>query len=161
MNTKIQLKNKHTISQLKEAVKKSSDEGQKTRLRAIIKIKEGFTRSEVLKDFVIDRKTLLKWIKAYNKKGIEGLIFSKGGRPKGNLVWDQEIFDDLVKEINKNNQYWSIPIMQEWIEKHKKETIPSQTIWYHLKLLNFSYKSARPHPYRGNKKDQEYFKKKD
>lgn len=159
MNTKIQLQNKHTIKQLEDALKASRDEAQKTRIRAIIKLKQGDTRTKVAKDFVINKNSLLYWIKAYNENGVEGLIFSKGGRPKGNLVWDQKIFDDLAEEIKKNNQYWSIPLMQEWIKKHKKETIPSQTIWYHLKLLKFSYKSARPHPYKGSKEAQEAFKK--
>jgi transposase len=159
MKTKIKLQNKHTIEQLEEAIKKSKDAEQKTRLRALIKLKNKNNRSEVAKEFVVSRKSLLFWIKKYNEKGIDGLIFNKGGRPEGNLKWNQKIFNDLAEEIKKNNHYWSIPIMQEWIKENKKENIPLQTIWYHVKIMNFSYKSARPHPYKGNKETQEAFKK--
>ena len=49
--------------------------------------------------------------------------------------------------------------MQEWIEENHKETIPESTIWYHLKCLKYSYKSARSHPYKGDKEQQDSFKK--
>ena len=73
--------------------------------------------------------------------------------------WDQSIFDDLVKEIDKGGRYWSIPLMQKWLKEHKKQDIPESTVWYHLNRLNYSHKSARPHPYRGDKERQEAFKK--
>lgn len=159
MKTKIQLKNKHTIQELKEAIKKSNDEGQKTRLRAMIYLKKGNSNSKTARDLTISRVSLIEWIKEYNDKGIAGLIFSKGGRPEGNPKWNKKIFDDLAEEIKKSNQCWSITAMQDWIKKHKKQEIPTTTVWFHLKQLDFSYKSARPHPYKGNKEAQEVFKK--
>jgi transposase len=158
---KIKLKNKHSIAELKTAIKKSDDEEQKTRLRVIIKTKEGLTRTNIAKEFVIDRTAIISWIKVYNEKGIEGLIMSKGGRPKGNHKWDEEIFKKLTEEISKGNQFWSLPLMQEWINKEESKVIPISTIWYHVKLNNFTYKSLRPHPYKGDKEKQEIFKKKD
>lgn len=161
MGKQIELKNKHTIKELKNEIKKSKDEGQKTRLRAIIKLKENNTRIEIAKEFIVDRVTITYWIKTYNEKGIDGLIMSKGGRPKGNHKWDEEIFKKLTKEIKKGNQCWSLPLMQDWIIREEKEIIPITTIWYHVKKLNFTYKTLRPHPYLGDKEKQEEFKKKD
>jgi len=158
---KIKLKNKHSITELKNAIKKSNDEEQKTRLRVIIKTKEKLTRTAIAKEFTIDRTAIIYWIKAYNKKGIEGLIMSKGGRPKGTLKWNEKIFKKLAKEINKGDKCWSLPLMQDWIHGEENEFIPISTIWYHLKLNNFTYKSLRPHPYLGDKEKQEIFKKKD
>jgi len=160
MNIQIKLKKTHTIAQLQKAIKVSKDEGQKTRLRALIKLKKGHTRTATAKDFVVDRKTLLFWIKEYNEKGVKALIMSKGGRPEGNPKWDKEIFKDLAKELRKNKKCWSIPLMQEWIKKKKDKEIPESTIWYHLQLLDFSYTSLRPHPYKGDRKAQKAFKKK-
>ena len=159
MNTKIHLKNKHTIAQLQSAVKTSKDESQKTRLRALIQLKKGHTRTATAKEFVIDRKTLLFWIKTYNKEGVRALIMSKGGRPEGNPIWDKKIFNDLLKEVEKSKKCWSMPLMQEWIRKHKKKEIPESTIWYHLQLSGFTYTSLRPHPHKGDKKAQKAFKK--
>lgn len=160
MNTKIQLKKKHSIAQLEHAIKSSQDEAQKTRLRAMIKIKNGATKTAVAKDFCVGRLAIISWVKAYNNNGIDGLTMSKGGRPEGNPVWDKKIFTALTKEIDKQKHCWSLPLMREWIKKHKKKDIPEQTIWYHLKLLEYSYKSLRPHPYKGEKEVQEVFKKK-
>jgi transposase len=84
---------------------------------------------------------------------------SKGGRPEGNPKWNTALFDNLVKEIDKGGRYWSIPLMVEWLKEHYKENVPENTVWYHLKRLNYSHKSARPHPYKGNKERQETFKK--
>lgn len=158
---KIKLKNKHTIAELKTTIKKSEDEEQKTRLRVIVKTKEGLTRTDIAKDFVIDRTSIISWIKIYNEKGIDGLNMDKGGRPKGNLKWNEKIFKRLAKEINKGDKCWSLPLMQDWISKEEKEIIPISTIWHHLKINNFTYKSLRPHPYLGDKDKQEIFKKKD
>lgn len=88
-----------------------------------------------------------------------GLISNKGGRPEGNPKWDTAIFDALVKEIDTKKGYWSIPRMQQWIREHHKKEIPEQTVWYRMDKLNYSYKSARPHPVQGNKEKQEAFKK--
>ena len=161
MNRQIKLKNKHTIAELKTAIKKSNDDGQKTCLRAMIKLKEGNTRTAIAKEFVIDRKTLLSWIKKYNEGGIINLIMSKGGRPKGNHKWEEKIFKKLTEEVSKGEQCWSLPLMQDWIHKEETKIIPISTIWYHLQKNNFTYKSLRPHPYLGDKKQQEAFKKKE
>lgn len=158
---KIKLKNKHTIAKLKTAIKRSEDEEQKTRLRVILKTKKGLTRTDIAKDFVINRTAIISWIKIYNKKGIDGLSMSKGGRPKGSHKWNEEIFKKLTKEISKGNQCWSLQLMQDWVIKKEKEIIPISTIWHHVKRLNFTYKSLRPHPYLGDKDKQKIFKKKD
>lgn len=142
-----------------ELKKKSSDEGQKLKLRAIINIKKGKKVKEVAEDLLVSRQSLSCWQRLYNQKGVVGLLTNKGGRHGGNPVWDEEIFTALTKHIKKTGGYWSVPLMQKWIEGRYSKTIPVQTIWYHLCLLEFSYKSARPHPYKGDPKRQESFKK--
>jgi transposase len=97
-------------------------------------------------------------VAAYNTGGIDGLAMSKGGRPEGNPKWESSIFNDLIKEIDKGG-YWSIPLMQDWIARHHAVNIPEQTVWYRMDQLNYSYKSARPHPTQGNKQKQKSFKK--
>lgn len=148
----------HTLDELVEAKNKSSDEGQKLRLRAIINLKKGKKVKQVSEELLVSRRSVGIWQNIYNKKGIEGLKTNKGGRPEGNPKWDTNIFNELAKEIDKGG-YWSIPLMQEWIIKHHKKDIPEQTVWYRMDQLNYSYKSARPHPVKGDKEKQESFKK--
>jgi transposase len=150
----------HTLEQLQKFCKESKDEGQKARLRAIINIKKGKSRSEVIELFQINRDTVTNWVNTYNRKGVDGLKTNLGGRPLGNPKWDIDIFKELGEEIDTKKGYWSIPKMQRWILKEKKENIPEQTVWYHMhNLENYTYKSARPHPMKGNKERQDSFKK--
>ena len=155
----ITLLRRDSIANLRRAIRESDDEEQKTRLRAIISIKEGSTRTEAARAFVVSRTSVISWIAAYNEGGVAALKMSKGGRPEGNPVWDTAIFDALAKEIDKGGRYWSAPLMQEWIREHYEKDIPGNTVWYHVKGLSYSYKSARPHPHKGNAEAQQAFKK--
>lgn len=147
-----------TILSLKQSLKKTADAAHKTRIRAIVKIYEGKTKTAVAAELIISRTMLIEWVKRYNQGGVKALSLSKGGRPEGNPKWDKEPFAALAKEIDKGG-YWSIPRMQEWLKKEKKLDIPEQTIWYRMDQLNYSYKGARPHPILGDRERQETFKK--
>jgi len=153
------LTSSHTLDELIEAKNKSSDQGQKLKLRAIINIKKGKLVKQVSEEFLISRQSLSFWQRIYNEKGIDGLLTNKGGRKEGNPKWDTTIFDNLGKTIKTKGGYWSIPKMQEWIKETYMKNIPEQTVWYHLDRLGFSYKSSRTHPYKGDKERQESFKK--
>jgi transposase len=149
----------HTIQELITIKNKSKDEGLKLKLRALINLKKGKAVKDVALDLLVSRQSLSEWQRRYNTEGIAGLYTNKGGRPEGNPTWDTSIFTALTIHVKETGGYWSVPLMQQWIEKQYSKTIPLQTIWYHLCLLEFSYKSARPHPYKGDKERQEAFKK--
>lgn len=153
------LTRRESVNVLRQKLAQSDDAEQKTRIRAIINVRSGFTRVEVCRRLCVDKKTLRSWIRAYNKGGTEALVFSKGGRSEGNPKWDTKPFEALTKEIDKQDRYWSVPLMQQWLMDNHGVNIPESTVWYHVRNLDYSYKSARPHPYQGNKKAQEVFKK--
>jgi transposase len=157
----IKLKDKHSRSELEVFLKKTIDPKERNRIKVLIEVKKGKSKQEIAGNFHMERGTIIDWIKIYNNKGLQGLKTNKGGRPLGNPIWDNKIFDKLIEEIDKQDQYWSIPIMQEWIQKNYKETIPEQTVWYRMNKMNgMSYKSSRPHPYKGDNGKQDVFKKK-
>jgi transposase len=106
----------------------------------------------------VDASSVTEWIHRYNEKGTDALVSNKGGRPEGNPKWDQSIFDDLAKEIDKGG-YWSVPRMQAWLKKHKNKEIPEQTVWYRMDQLKYSYKSSRPSPIGGSVEKRDAFKK--
>lgn len=155
----IKLKNKYTLSMLKKEMRKAKDEKYKTRLKAIILIKNSRTRNETAESLVVSLKSLTEWIKKCNESGYLGLRSKKTGRPKGKEKWNSGIFEKLTKEIDKSEKYWSIPIMRDWIQKEEKEIIPESTIWYRVTQIGYSHKSSRPYPYKGDKEKQEWFKK--
>lgn len=159
MATSITIASRDTLSVLRSALSKTKDEGQRHRIRAIIRIKEGIPRTQVAAQSAVSRTSVCTWVRKYNEGGIAALKTNKGGRPEGNPKWDKGIFEDLIKEIDKGGRYWSIPLMCAWIKDHKKTKIPENTVWYHVTDLKYSYKSARPHPYKGDTEKQQAFKK--
>ena len=154
----IHVESSATIESLKQALKASADAAHKTRIRAIIKLREGKTKVATAEELTIGRTVLIEWVKRYNAGGISALALSKGGRPEGNPKWDASVFVSLAKEIDKGG-YWSIPRMQEWIQMQYQKDIPEQTVWYRMDQLGYSYKGARPHPVLGDRERQETFKK--
>ena len=130
----------HTLAELIEVKNKSSDEGQKLRLRAIINIKKGKLMKQISEELVVSEKSLGVWLRRYNEKNAGGLASNKGGRPEGNPKWDSAIWETLGDTIKTQGGYWSIPKMQEWIKNKYKKAIPEQTVWYNIAKLGFSHK---------------------
>ena len=158
---RIILKSKDTIKELRKEIKNTKDEKYKTKLKAIIKLKEDKDkkRQVIANELVISHQSLVRWINLYNEQGKKGLQTKKAGRPRGKTKWDNNIFEKLTKEIDKADKYWSIPLMQDWLKEKEDTKIPLSTLWYRVTQLGYSHKSSRPYPYKGNKEKQEKFKK--
>lgn len=148
----------HSIIHLETAAKKTHDLAEKVRIKAIILRTRGKTPQEISEILVITDRSVTGWILKYNDGGLTALASKLSGRPKGKPKWNVSLFEDLATEIDKGG-YWSIPRMQKWIKEHHQKDIPEQTVWYRMDQLNYSYKSARPHPMQGNKEKQDVFKK--
>jgi transposase len=149
---------RHTSAELRTSLRQSRDDGQKTRLKAIIFAQEGCERQEIVERLQVSDHSVTNWVHAYNEGGVPALATNSGGRPKGHPKWSADIFTALATEIDKGG-YWSVPRMQEWLKKHYQKDIPEQTVWYRMDRLNYSYKSARPHPAQGSRERQDTFKK--
>ncbi|GEM_PF-5664324 len=147
-----------SVPALRLLITKTRDAAWKQRLKAVLKAQEGKKRKEIAEALVTSERSVGTWIKEYNDGGAEALKTKPMGRKFGPQRWEADIFDDLTKEIDKGG-YWSIPKMQEWLREHHQKDIPEQTVWYRMDQLDYSYKSARPHPVQGNKERQEAFKK--
>lgn len=151
---------KHDTEQgLREKMRHASDEAYKTRLKAIIMAIKGRKRYEISEQLTVDEKSVTTWVQRYSECGTNALISNKGGRPEGNPKWDAAPFEALAKAIDTKKGYWSLPLMQEWLQKHYQKNIPEQTVWYRMDQLGYSYKGARPHPVQGDRERQETFKK--
>ena len=147
-----------TVEQLAKALKHAHDPIFTMRLRAIVLRKRGNDPQEIAASLFVSDRSVRNWVMLYNAGGITALTPKPKGRSEGNPKWGASLFEDLAKEIDKGG-YWSIPRMQAWLKKHHTKDIPEQTIWYRMDQLQYSYKSARPHPVQGNKERQEAFKK--
>jgi len=131
------------------------------RLRVVLMLKEGYSPTEIKKVLMVAGATYSRWIKRYNEEGKEGLKRHESGRVEGNPKWDKKIFEVLFEKLDEMEEYWSVPKMQKWIKEEYKKDIPDSTIEYHLHKANYSWKTNRPSPYKGDKEKQEDFKKVD
>lgn len=147
------------LEELITAAKSAKDPLFKTRLRAIVLCKRGETPQSIAETLLVSDRAVRNWIVWYNAGGSTRLIPKPTGRQGGNPKWDTTIWGALTKEIDKGGRYWSVPLMQEWIKETYKKEIPENTVWYHVRDLHYSFKSARPHPYQGNREAQAVFKK--
>ena len=147
-----------TEHQLQKKLGLAHDEAYKNRLKAVLLAMQGKKRYEIVERLTVDAKSVTTWLQRYNKEGTVALLSNHGGRPLGDPKWDTSIFEELAKEIDTGG-YWSIPLMQAWIQKRFKKDIPEQTVWYRMDRLKYSYKSARPSPVEGSVEKQEAFKK--
>lgn len=147
-----------SLPALRLAVKRTGDAGVRTRIKAVLKAREGKKREKIASELMVSERSVGTWIGEYNDGGVAGLKTKPSGRKPGPQRWATAIFETLAQEIDRGG-YWSIPKMQEWLRVHYHKNIPEQTIWYRMDQLNYSYKGARPHPAQGNKEHQEAFKK--
>ena len=158
MTNHITLNAHDSLARLKRTAKTTSDPALKVRIMSVILRKQGKTPQEIAALLVMTDRSINGWMRKYNEGGLSALATKPSGRPEGNPKWDADIFNDLITEIDKGG-YWSIPRMQDWIARHHGVNIPEQTVWYRIDQLNYSYKSARPHPAQGSRQKQESFKK--
>ena len=70
-------------AELETAAKCARSSRESARMRAMVALIMGLGRPGVCHIFGIDERTLLRWIKAFNKRGIDGLLDKvKSGRPR-------------------------------------------------------------------------------
>lgn len=163
MKRKLTVVQHHTLEELEVEIKRTRDGRYRLRLQAIYLAQEGkYKYEEIIEQLKISKKTFFKWKKWYNEEGLARIReVSLGGRKEGNPKWDNDIFDALYKKLDEMEEYWSVPKMREWIISEYKIKIPARTIQARVKKNGYSFKSSRPNPYKGDKEQQEAFKKKD
>lgn len=161
MARKITLKNHQSNEELERELKYTKDGRYRLRVQAILLAQEGLKSHEIVEQLKITPRTFFRWKRWYNERGLSGIKeVSKGGRPEGNPIWDNAIFEGLYAKLDAMEEYWSVPKMKEWLIEEYGVSIPNSTIEHRLKVNGYSFKSSRPSPYKGDEEKQKGFKKK-
>jgi transposase len=164
MGKKYRLKEHEPATELRVAARVTTKALIRTRLTVIARILEepGVGSRQLCQEYLVDRNTITGWVKLYNEGGM-GLLqeMKKRGVRPGSYTWSEEMFQALFDEINKQEEHWSGPKMQVWLEERFGKEVPLRTIYNRLRMAGISYKSGRPTPYKGNGEEQEAFKKRD
>ena len=90
MGRKIKIRRDITVDEVRRARKKERDPKKKERLFAIEQLLNGKKRVEVALEFGVDESTVGRWIRDFNKNGLNGLKDKKKcGQPR-KLTKDEE-----------------------------------------------------------------------
>jgi transposase len=158
----LKLKNNNTLEELKQEMRKATDGRYQLRINTIILLKEGQRSGKIQERLLIGSDTYCRWIRSYNEGGLEALKNIKiTGRKEGNPEYDDYIFQELFKQLDLMQEYWSVVKMQKFVKELHNIEVPNETMRMRVKRAGYSYKSNRPSPYKGDKVKQEEFKKTD
>ena len=155
---RLEVKNLHTIEELKKEIRYTKDGRYSLRLRCVLLRKEGKSTKEIQDSLLVSREFIARWIRRYNEKGLEALKYRHTGGKKE--VWTIKYFKELFEELEKNKEVWTIKKMQKFIEDIHNVKIPQESIRRKLHKYEYPWKTSRPSPYKGDKEKQEEFKKK-
>jgi len=129
------------------------------RILAVKMVKMGETRTKVADYVHVDRQTVGRWVKKYDKEGIDGLIpdYSNCGR-KCLLTDDQlaEIYDTVTNP----NAFYSIKDMNKLIENEYEVKYSYKQAWTIARVkLNLNYRKPFIKYGEAPKDAKEQFKK--
>lgn len=132
------------VESVRRTIKNTTDGTFRLRLMIIEKLLSEPTLSlqAVAKALIVNRETVTKCLQLFNKGGLDLLKPKKAGRKEGNPKYESEIFEDLVKKLEKNNS-WSVYQMQAYLETKHHITIPESTIYYRISKLGFSSRAQK------------------
>ncbi|MGH6822195.1 MAG: winged helix-turn-helix domain-containing protein [Methylocella sp.] len=142
----------------------SKDANQVRRLLALAAVRDGKTRAEAGRIGGMDRRTLRDWVRAFNGRGLEGLINAKAPGPKSKLTSEQKrTVADIVEagpDPEKDGvMRWRCVDLKRVI-KERFDIDPGEvSIARLLKKLGFSHVSARPRHQKQDGAAIETFKK--
>ena len=109
------------------------------RIFAVRMVKLGETRTTVGKYIHKDRKTIGKWIKAYDEYGIEGLIPDYSSCGTKSKLTDEQL-SELKILLSNPDKHYTIMAAKELIEDKFEVTYSYKQVWeITRKKLGFNY----------------------
>ena len=120
----------------------------------------GSTREQVCKALLVTERSLRKWIKAFNEKGIDGLITSKrSGRPrkiKGAL--SEELSELIDKPEKADRDFWTAKAFHGYISKEYKVDCSYETVVRFFHREGFALKVPQPWPDRQDEEKRKAYR---
>ena len=153
----------HTTEELKKLFRKEKNPRLATRIRAVYLALMDKTAPQIAELLGYTRRTIQKWVYAYNRKGIEGLKESRGrgGISKLNadqIQWLRQKIEQGPDEKDGICVFHAVDI-QKIIKNRFGVDYHVRSVRKLLKRLGYSYVSSRPEHPKGDQKARETFKK--
>jgi transposase len=134
----------------------------KMRLLALAHFKDGRSRSEIATYLKVSRTSVNKWVSIYLNEGIEGLKEKpRTGRPSFLSVAQQKQLAQFINDKARSDEGGRLigADIHAYIEKEFNKTYHTDSIYYLLKKMGFSWITSRSKHPKQDKQAQEHFKK--
>lgn len=148
-----------TLAELQTALKASPTKQGYVRMVAIEKLIEGWDSTTVASFSHVTTQTLRNWIKAFNARGLDGLIDKpRSGAPRKISSKKSQQYEELIKEPMKvGMSHWTGVKFHGFIRKEFEDEVGYRTVirWLHEK--GFRLKVPRPWPVKQDEVARETF----
>lgn len=147
---------------LKELLLAAKVGGHETtrRCTAISLLINGVERDKVCASLIVSERSVRKWVRAFNKSGIDGLIAKKrSGAPK---KISGRTAEDLVKHIEQpereNRTFWTAKAFHGFIKERYKIECCYETVVRFFREKGYVLKVPQPWPDRQDEQQREQFR---
>jgi transposase len=151
-----------SLKELETAAKCAPTMKAHSRYRAIIALIMGIPRESVAKIFGVSKRTVQRWIVAFNEKGIDGLIHApRPGRPRKIAPHVVDYCRDILDHPEKANQkHWTGVKFHGFLKEELKIEVGYSTVIRFLHEKNYCLKVPRPWADRHDEVQREAFRQK-
>jgi len=139
---------------LLEAHRALKDKRKAYRINTIILLNRGYTKSEVERILLIDRKSIIKYEKDYRKGGVDKLLRDEYIHYFGKLT---ESDKETLKQDLRENLFVTANAVRDHVRKKFKKDYSNDGIVKLLHSLGFSYKKSKVVPAKADREKQEQF----
>jgi len=163
MMKKLQIRQDINVQELKTALKSEKNAAVYKRLLGIIHLIEGGKRQEAEEKMQMNASNVRRWIKRFNKDGLNGLApLKRTGRPKkSNAKVDQILKDKVLGGPSEKEGLarYRLTDLQAFLEQEHGIFFGLSGLWYQLKRLGLSWKTGRQRHPKSDTATQNAFKK--
>ncbi len=148
-----------TLEDLNVAANCGTSRRSQRRMMALRALLIGIPRDQVIELFSVTERTILNWIKAFNERGIDGLIEAKSpGAPPIIEPEQSQRYRELIEHPEKADQtHWTGKKFHGYLRDKFKLEISYRSVIRWLHKENFSLKVPRPWSDRQDEKKRENF----
>ena len=147
-----------TLEELKQTSRVGSIETS-TRCTAIQFLLTGVPRENVCQALLATDRAIRKWIKAFNEKGVDGLIVKK--RPGRTAFFKEEQAEELIKLIEQpekaDRTFWTAKAFHGYLGETYNLECSYQTVVRFFHKQGFALKVPQPWPDRQDEEKRQLF----
>jgi transposase len=149
-----------SIHELREAGRVGSPETS-TRCTAIQLLVTGVEREQVCTALLVNERSLVRWIKAFNEYGVDGLIVRKRSGRRRKIAGDRakELVEIIDEPKKAGREFWTARAFHGYISERYQIECSYETVVRFFHREGFALKVPRPWPDRQDEEQRRAFRK--